>query len=126
MLSEVQLEELRGVLIGRLTAIYRLVRSDIDEALVADMYEADPTDEAEDGATDELQSELDEPALQEAHRAEDALARMRQPDYGHCIDCGQEIPFARLRAAPWAERCVEDQERYEAQLRAAGESPPTM
>jgi RNA polymerase-binding transcription factor DksA len=126
MLSEVQLEELRGVLIGELTTIYRQVRADIDETLVADLYESDPTDEAEDGATDELQSELDEPALEEAHRAEDALARMRRPGYGRCIDCGQEIPFARLRAAPWVERCIDDQERYEEQLRAAGEAPPTM
>jgi phage/conjugal plasmid C-4 type zinc finger TraR family protein len=26
---------------------------------------------------------------------------------GVCVDCGEEIPLARLEAAPWAIRCVE-------------------
>jgi DnaK suppressor protein len=35
-----------------------------------------------------------------------ALARRDEPRFGACIDCGQPIPFDRLRVEPWAERCV--------------------
>lgn len=35
-----------------------------------------------------------------------ALQRLRHGDYGRCADCGAEIPFDRLKAEPWALRCV--------------------
>ena len=33
--------------------------------------------------------------------------------FGRCTDCGQPIPFARLEALPWAERCIDCQTRVE-------------
>jgi DnaK suppressor protein len=36
----------------------------------------------------------------------EALERMNGDDYGLCVDCTTEIPFDRLRAEPWASRCV--------------------
>ena len=35
-----------------------------------------------------------------------ALARLREPAFGLCIDCGVTIPFERLQVEPWALRCV--------------------
>ena len=35
-----------------------------------------------------------------------ALARLRDGEYGLCAQCDAEIPFDRLRAEPWALRCV--------------------
>ena len=35
-----------------------------------------------------------------------ALARLRDGEYGLCAQCDAEIPFDRLRAEPWARRCV--------------------
>lgn len=35
-----------------------------------------------------------------------ALRRLKAGEYGACLDCGAEIPFARLQAAPTALRCV--------------------
>jgi DnaK suppressor protein len=35
-----------------------------------------------------------------------ALQRLSSGAYGMCVDCGTEIPFDRLRAEPWATRCV--------------------
>lgn len=46
-----------------------------------------------------------------------ALARLDSGDYGTCVDCGQDIPPARLLAQPFAIRCIPCQERRE---RAAG------
>ena len=36
---------------------------------------------------------------------QDALQRLRQPDYGVCIECGQDIAFVRLEAEPDALHC---------------------
>jgi DnaK suppressor protein len=35
-----------------------------------------------------------------------ALGRLARGAYGRCPDCGEGIPFDRLEAEPWAERCV--------------------
>lgn len=42
-----------------------------------------------------------------------ALHRLREGHYGACADCGETIPFDRLRAEPWARRCVECESRHE-------------
>lgn len=51
-----------------------------------------------------------------------ALLRLRQGTYGECEECGEPIPFERLRARPTARLCVpheEERERRIAQGRAA-------
>ncbi|MEO5765250.1 MAG: TraR/DksA C4-type zinc finger protein [Casimicrobiaceae bacterium] len=49
---------------------------------------------------------------------EAALARVADGTYGACVDCGADIPYARLEAYPAAIRCVACQERLEAQDQA--------
>ena len=39
-------------------------------------------------------------------RVEMALRRVREGDYGYCIECDEEIPDQRLAIDPMAERCV--------------------
>jgi RNA polymerase-binding transcription factor DksA len=34
-----------------------------------------------------------------------ALKRLHQPDYGVCIDCGNDIGFVRLKTDPWTLHC---------------------
>ena len=41
---------------------------------------------------------------------EGALERLESGTYGRCTDCGAEIPAARLRAMPFADRCRDCQE----------------
>lgn len=36
-----------------------------------------------------------------------ALKRINEPDFGYCIDCGEEIPVARLLAMPETSRCID-------------------
>ncbi len=43
----------------------------------------------------------------------DALQRIHRPDYGLCIDCQVEIPFARLLLEPQALRCAACQTLHE-------------
>lgn len=35
-----------------------------------------------------------------------ALGRLERGEYGRCVDCDVDIPFDRLKAEPWALRCV--------------------
>jgi DnaK suppressor protein len=127
MLNRKQRDPLRRELTERLAALYQTVRADITAADLADLGRRDPGDESDDAVADELASLLDEHDRERAHQLEDALRRLdSDEDYGVCVDCGQPIPFERLRAAPWTERCADDQERLEEQERAAGYAPPTM
>lgn len=42
-----------------------------------------------------------------------AIRRIEEGHYGVCVDCGVDIPLARLQAQPIAVRCVECQSRAE-------------
>jgi DnaK suppressor protein len=42
---------------------------------------------------------------------EDALRRVKAGTYGRCDDCSGEIPVQRMRALPFAQTCVQCQER---------------
>lgn len=42
-----------------------------------------------------------------------ALARVQEPDYGQCTDCGKAIPYGRLQVEPQALRCVACETRHE-------------
>jgi DnaK suppressor protein len=118
-------DQLRTELIDRLTEIYRHVRADISAITVGAAVEPDASDEAEEGAIDELRAldaSLEDRERHLAHSIEDALRRMQSGDFGICIDCGREIPFERLRAVPWTLRCATDEERVE----GAREHHPTL
>ena len=50
-----------------------------------------------------------------------ALLRMKDGSYGACADCAADIPLDRLKAEPWALRCVACETRQEeAARRGAG------
>jgi len=49
----------------------------------------------------------------ELREIEAALARLHEPDFGVCSDCGADIPFSRLQAAPHAIRCAACQAKQE-------------
>jgi RNA polymerase-binding transcription factor DksA len=95
--------------------------ADLDPEL-AD-YDQHPADEGTETHEQELDETTDMMLAAEAENVELALKRLAQGEYGRCIDCGKEIPRERLEAIPEAVRCIEDQARYEATLRARW-SPP--
>jgi RNA polymerase-binding transcription factor DksA len=51
--------------------------------------------------------------LAELADVEAALGRLATGSYGECVDCGEPIAPARLRAYPAATRCIECQGAYE-------------
>ena len=51
--------------------------------------------------------------LDELRALEAAYQRLQDGTYGICVDCGGDIGYQRLKAAPAAARCIDDQQRHE-------------
>lgn len=44
---------------------------------------------------------------------DEALKRIRNNEYGHCLSCHEEMQQKRLEAVPWAKHCISCQEKME-------------
>jgi DnaK suppressor protein len=49
----------------------------------------------------------------ELDRIERAISRIETGAYGECEVCEKSIPMARLKAIPWATKCISCQSRFE-------------
>ena len=75
-----------------------------------------PTETDDWGVGDELAARDIAEARQQLSALADvdaALARIAAGSYGECIDCGEPIAAARLKAYPAATRCIDCQGAYE-------------
>ncbi|MFL6672686.1 MAG: TraR/DksA family transcriptional regulator [Massilia sp.] len=59
------------------------------------------------------------------HDIDVALGRLESGGYGICVECGNEIPAARLLATPTVQTCIECQRRIEKDQHV-GRGGPTM
>jgi DnaK suppressor protein len=50
---------------------------------------------------------------QQLQLVEEALGRIREGNFGDCSSCGKEINPKRLEHVPWAQHCIECQEKVE-------------
>jgi RNA polymerase-binding transcription factor DksA len=85
---------------------------------------ADVDNHPGDQGTETFMQEMDETTVmildEEAARVKEARQALEEGRYGVCVDCGKDIPAARLEAVPESVRCVEDQRQHEARLRQGG------
>jgi RNA polymerase-binding transcription factor DksA len=51
--------------------------------------------------------------VERVYKLRNALDHLREGDYGTCVECGEPIAAARLRAVPEVETCVRCQDRIE-------------
>lgn len=68
---------------------------------------------------DEIAAAVAERRARELREVNRALEDIDAGRYGICQDCGEPIAEARLRALPFATRCVACQAQFEATRRAA-------
>jgi DnaK suppressor protein len=117
-LNATQLQQLRARLDAREVELGREVRELSAEE--NDKPSRNPRNQVEDDGERSEQNMRE--TVRHAERQRDVLelreiaaARERLDDgsYGRCIDCGVDIPLARLEAQPWASRCVACQEKHE-------------
>jgi DnaK suppressor protein len=73
----------------------------------------DAPQRAGDREVDFAVSERDAQRLVALRRAQ---SRLNEAEFGRCIDCGDDIPFERLRIEPEALRCVECESTHERKL----------
>jgi DnaK suppressor protein len=95
-----QLNTLRGGSVGRAEAS-------------AEHFGRPEDSDAQVNTARDLEFALDERETAELRLVDAALARIEAGTYGQCVDCGVEIPAARLQAAPHAARCIACQEKTE-------------
>lgn len=68
---------------------------------------ADSQEQAQELENAEVVDALGNEARLELHLIAKALDQIKNGTYGDCVDCGRTIPQARLKAQPFAERCID-------------------
>jgi RNA polymerase-binding transcription factor DksA len=112
-LTTSQRAQLEGLLVAQQRDLERRLAADLGaqgraERAREDLLEGSGS--GDDTAERESEREVDlvQAGLERAELAAvtGALRRLREPGFGHCVDCGVAIPFERLQVEPWALRCV--------------------
>lgn len=77
----------------------------------------DLADTASELYTQEFNYSLSEKERDELKLISDALDRIEDGEFGECDECGDKISEPRLKAIPWAPRCIDCQELVEARAK---------
>ncbi len=88
------------------------------QASVNHFGEREPDSRGQTETERQMEFTLDEREGAELDTVEAALRRIADGSYGVCVDCGTDIPVARLHATPETSRCVTCQTRNEQRHRA--------
>ena len=128
-LTREQALELCIVIEARRDAIAEELRKDLGRARSATLDELigpvpDPGDESVARTIADMDQAEVERDLGELRRLDEARRRFDEGTYGVCMDCGRDIDYRRLRAAPAAIRCIDCQSRFEKTFATGGR--PTM
>ena len=111
-LTQSQIDELTRALDARRAALLS-ARDDASPLLITEGDSRSPEELEQDVPGAEAELAIEDAHSMELRDIEAARARMLQGVYGRCLDCGADIPFARLRAYPTAKRCVSCQDVHE-------------
>jgi len=129
VLSDNELETLQAQLRSERERLIGEVREELERS--GDQHYIDlagrVTDTGDESVADAL-ADLDAAMIDrhvgELREIEAAQARMAAGSYGICVDCGEPVGFARLRANPAALRCIDCQDRHDRQF--AHENRPSL
>ena len=92
----------------------RTVSRTEQDGRVADSETAqDIADKAASSYTKEFLFHQSNSERQLLNMVEAALARLREGEFGSCINCGNEVNAKRLDAVPWTRYCIDCQEKLE-------------
>ena len=104
-----QREELRAQIVREINVIQN---EHLSGAEYQTQATADQFDMAQDMVNKSVSDSLRNKSKARLQAMKKALHRIdNDPDYGHCEGCGEEVPFARMKAVPTATHCVECMER---------------
>jgi DnaK suppressor protein len=72
---------------------------------------ADPVDMTQEAAERDVAVQILDRESALVRRLRSAIDRIKDSSYGLCLECEEEIAPKRLKAIPWAELCINCQER---------------
>ncbi len=96
-----QLQTRRGELLARLQKLHPHVHHREEP------FPADFSEQAIELENLDVLFQLDEASRHELQQINNALERLQQGNYEHCVVCGKPIGPARLRTLPYADTCVD-------------------
>jgi DnaK suppressor protein len=121
------LEERRRAVVAALRDGLKTMRSEHGSSATVDVLDDVEASEAE--AQGDLELAIAELRSETLARIDEALTRLSQGVYGDCFACGEEIAERRLRALPFAVRCRDCEEEWEAatsKARASRRRPASL
>jgi RNA polymerase-binding protein DksA len=117
-LSEAERTELKSLITQRREQLRREINSVVERAR-DDNYDR-VAGEAPDAGDESVASLLADTEnaettrdMRELQELDEAVRRLADGSYDTCAECGDDIPFERLRAYPGARRCVPCQSMFE-------------
>jgi len=129
-LNQSQLDQLVKKLNEDNQALLREVRNELENSgdqHRIDLLNSEPGDIGDESMANALAdfnvARLDR-QIQGMRDIEAAFQRIKDGEYGVCIDCGDDVGFDRLQAYPTAKRCIVCQEKREREY--VQEGHPTM
>ena len=118
-LNKSQMADIRSALVASRTALLEQVRNDLEQsgqtqyAEILGRASGDSSDEALAVTLGDLSAARVHHEIRQLRELDAAMARIDSEDFGVCVECGEAIPVARLKANPAALRCVGCQEVHE-------------
>lgn len=119
VLSPTQLDQLARKLREDYQALVREVRDELENSgnqHRIDLLNREPGDSGDESLANALADfnlTILDRHIDGMRDIEAALQRIRNGEYGVCIDCGDAVTFPRLMAYPTAKRCIVCQEQRE-------------
>jgi len=100
-----------------LSVVERLRQMDgavaLEEAPGPIALDGDEFDEIQETVRREIGYATRELLVERVYRLQAALERLRDGEYGTCVECGEPIAAVRIRALPEVQTCVRCQDRLE-------------
>jgi DnaK suppressor protein len=108
--------ELRKMLEERRRELMSAVQGKIRDVRSSEGKDREVLDQGESSEVD-IQEDIEFALIQmkseTLNKIDAALRRLEEDTYGNCFECGDEISEARLRALPFAVRCIDCEEARE-------------
>jgi len=126
-ITKQQISELQNLMEAKLTALLDETRDEMSVELKENYIDiendvGDKADEAFADTSIDIDNAMIGLHLEEVQDLNAALDRIKKGSFGICIDCEDDIDFARLSAYPTAKRCLNCQSVHEKRYSAGGKS----
>ena len=106
-------ENLMNMLEDRRREIQERLRSLRETMPVEASQAADAEEQSVNDFVRDIDWALTQMKAESLAKIDQAIQKLEEGTYGSCEDCGTEIAAARLKAVPFADRCIHCQENFE-------------